>query len=155
MRLAVTLLLGSLVACAPPGKDAAQAYVTSLQPLLLENGKLADALIQLAGSDPPPAELFAPFAERLVPGAEHLAWQAGALPPPPAPWSDRHLALVRVWGDRARAWRGLADSVQDSQRDAWKQAAGDASKAQLAEEAWFEETNQALRPFGLWVDAFP
>jgi hypothetical protein len=153
--LAILLAAG----CGPDDATrSARAYVEQLEPLLYENGLLAERLL-LAAADAhddrvAPTALHTTWTTDLRPLAEHLAWQAAATSPPPE-WAGRHERLVAAWSDRATAYRLIDEAARAGDREEWRRAREQADRATIAEERWFSEMDVELAPYGLALDQYP
>jgi hypothetical protein len=134
------------LACAPDRKDDS-AYANALAPVLLENGLLADQLLDLAARAHDEAidaaTLQARWLDDAVPLADRVAIEAAAVSPP-ASWQADHDALVTVWRGRASALRASAWAVVDGDAAAFDAARARAATAQLDEEAWFRAANARI-----------
>ena len=148
-----------LTACqADPDKQVALGYVKLLEPLLYENGLLADELARTAAGlhdeEFAPDEVGVTWGTEIAPLAEHLATQA-SLQVPPVEWAARHEGLVEVWTDRAEAYRGVALALERGDREAWRASREKIGRVMVAQEDWFKQTNEALAPHGLALDQIP
>ncbi|MBW1878009.1 MAG: hypothetical protein JRJ84_06585 [Deltaproteobacteria bacterium] len=154
------LVLVVLVGCPEPEPAARTApeYVSRLEPLLYENGFLAQRILlraaevynETSGTE----EVGKAWGDEIVPLARHLADQAAVTVPPPE-WADQHTELVSAWSDRADAYQEIQIAVQEGDRDSWKVARKKADDAKLREEDWFRTMNKQLAPIGLALDQFP
>ncbi|MBA2322245.1 MAG: hypothetical protein H0V89_13955 [Deltaproteobacteria bacterium] len=157
MRLSLPLLLAAACAVDPAAQDA-HAYVSRLQPALIENGFLADRLLGLSAriynKQADAATLDATWRSEIVPLAEHLHDQASFVAAP-SDWTKAHADLVDIWGDRAQAYRSLGRAIDEGDKAAWNEARELADSVKLREEEWFRTTNQRLSAHDLLVDAFP
>lgn len=161
MRTPVVVSLVLLaVACQPPdpaGRTAEQ-YTDALEPLLYENGMLAERVLFAASdvyNDAADAEATRTvWHEEIVPVARHLADQA-AVTLTPAEWSPTHGQLVETWNDRADAYLEIEIAIEEGDREGWTAARKKADDAKLREEEWFRSLNTQLAPYGLAVDQFP
>ena len=148
---ALALLCGG---CGPLSPDVQEAnrYLKLLQPLVIENSHLAEQVLTLAAdayNEKGDAEALAEaWATNVVPLAEHLHHQTVALPAEGV-WNTRQQGLIKIWGDRAQAYRGVSEALVLADRAAWTSSATSASEVQLAEEGWFKETNKALAALSL------
>lgn len=159
-RLTV-LALAALVGCGPlsPEAQQANAYVKDLQPLLVENGHVAERVLLLAANvynqpKTDPEALGAAWTNDVVPLAEHLHHQA-QLVEAPAPWVASHAELVDIWGDRAKAYRSLSEALVLTDDQGWTTARTEVTQLKRKEEEWFKKTNTSLAVHGLWVDPTP
>lgn len=157
--LAAICLLAA--ACGPlsPETQQANAYVKRLQPLLVENGHVAERVLLLAAEvyNDPKADadaLAQSWTRDVVPLAEHLHHQA-QLVEAPAPWVAAHADLVDIWGDRAKAYRSLSEALVLTDQEGWTAARAEVTQLKRKEEDWFKETNTTLATHGLWVDPTP
>jgi len=154
------LVLVVLVGCPEPDPAARTApeYVSRLEPLLYENGFLAERMLTAAAGvyndTSGTEEVKKAWSKEVVPLSRHLADQAAVTVPPPE-WADRHAELVAAWSDRADAYQEIEIAVEDGDREAWKQARKKADDAKLREEDWFRTMNRQLAPIGLALDQFP
>lgn len=159
MRLLIPCLL-LLLACtpAPPGADAARAYADALEPLLEENGHVADRLLYVAADvyngKADAAAARAAWEDDVVPLAEHLRDQAVLVQAPPD-WAPSHQTLVEIWTQRAESYRDISEAIDLGDPEVWKKARSTANDAKLREEAWFRDTNQRMQAYGITLDQFP
>lgn len=162
VRATAVLLLSSLAlsGCGPfsPEVQQTNAYLKDLQPLLVENGHLAERVLVLASrvynKDGDADALAESWTAEVVPLAEHLHHQAQFIDAP-APWSEEHGELVEIWGDRALAYRSLSEALVLADLDAWKTARSQSTKVKLREEEWFKEVNAELATHGMVIDPTP
>lgn len=147
-----------LVGCTSPEKQEAAAYANMLQPILLENSLVAERILYLSAdvynNSAKPDKLAGAWQQDVVPLAEHLHFQASFIEPPAA-WRPPNDQLVRIWADRALAFRGLSEALIVSDPKAWRTSRDLASKAMIDEDTWFKDTNAKLAPFGFGLDQFP
>lgn len=148
-----------LLACTPdPLAVEARQYVVDLDPILQENGLVAERLlIQAAAAydgKVQPRDTRLAWTADIVPLAEHLRDQAVAVQAP-ASWTQDHKELVDIWTRRADGYRDLAESVDTGDPALFKDGRAKADNAKVDEETWFRDTNARLEPFGLYVDQFP
>lgn len=154
------LLSLALTGCTEPSPMARTApdYATDLEPLLYENGLLAQQVLFEAAAvyngAASPEEVYTTWTDTVVPLARHLADQA-IVASPPEPWAARHETLVSAWSDRADAYQGLHLAIEQGDPDAWKAARKKADDAKLREEEWFRSVNQELAPLGIALDQYP
>ncbi|TNE92037.1 MAG: hypothetical protein EP330_03530 [Deltaproteobacteria bacterium] len=158
---ALTLLTGLfLVGCGEPGPDtlAAQSYAEQLEPLLYENGLLADQLYETAAAisneqlDAETVEVR--WQSRIAPVAEHLVDQA-ELVQPPAAWETRHDELVSIWRARAEGYRAISQALERGDREAWREGRKKADDSKIREERWFIDANRDLATHGVTLDQLP
>jgi hypothetical protein len=153
--LPVMVLLG--VACGGGG-DATTTYLDELDPLLQENGLLAERVLTLAAQiyndSARPEQIADSWGRSVVPIAEHLADQASFVEPPQS-YAQAHAEIVQIWGDRAVAYRSLSEAIQTGDTDAWNAARNSADAVKLREERWFDTLNERVGPTGLIVDPYP
>jgi hypothetical protein len=154
-----TLATLMLLSCASTPGDATTGYLTSLQPVLQENGLLVErVLIQAAivyNNDSLRPETVADvWNHEIAPLAEHVYNQASFVQPPPE-YAAAHKELVEIWGDRASSYRSLGEAVQQGDIEAWNQARSLAESVKLREEKWFDRLNEGLASSGLIVDPYP
>ena len=149
-----------LAGCPQPGATTgpAHTYAQSLEPLLDENGLVAERLLETAAEvyngKAASAEVKLAWAQDVVPLAEHLRDQA-VLVQPPVEYADDHKQLVEIWSTRADAYREIADALRSGDMDQWKKGREQADDAKLREEAWFRATNEKLSAHGVALDQFP
>lgn len=138
--------------------DATQQYITSLNPLLQENGLLAERVLTLAAQiyndASKPDQVADAWGRQVVPVAEHLADQASFVVPPPE-YTQDHSEIVQIWTDRADAYRKLSEAIQTGDTTGWNAARQSADAVKLREERWFDRLNDRLSPTGLIVDPYP
>lgn len=152
-------LLIALTACAdrPAPPDSAM-YVRQIQPLLAENGLLAERMLASASSvhdDKASPEMSADTWKRdIAPLAVHLHDQASRIDAPPE-WSTSHQRLVEIWGERARGYSLIVTAIEGGDPDAWREGRALADQAKLDEETWFSVTNERLVPTGMTLDQYP
>lgn len=158
--VSVVLVTLAVTACtpAPPGAAEARTYVTSIEPLVYENGLLAQSLLTVAaevhGADITSESLTRWWHDDFTPLTQHLAHQGAAVSPPPA-WSERHQELVTVWELRADAYNQLDRAVAQGDASAWSAGRSQADTAKIREEEWFRSSNETLAPYGLALDQYP
>ena len=154
------LLLALLGGCTHPDPRAQEApeYVSRLEPLLYENGFLAQNVLTTAatvyndGTATPKVQKA--WDDDIVPLARHLADQA-KVTTAPSEWADRHGELTDAWSMRADAYQSIEVAVEDGEKDDWKAARRKADDAKLHEEEWFRSMNKDLAPLGRMLDQFP
>jgi hypothetical protein len=151
-------ILSVLLACnAGPG-DATSEYLVRLQPLLQENGVLAEQVLFQAASvyneAVKPEQVADSWTHDVVPLAEHLHNQASFVTAPDD-FGSVHTELVQIWGDRALAYRNLGEAIQTGDIEEWNKARELADSVKLREEKWFDRLNTTLAPSGLIVDPYP
>ncbi|MFT6816336.1 MAG: hypothetical protein ACJATT_000132 [Myxococcota bacterium] len=158
MRTSLLLLLFAGCSSAPPGAEDARTYVSSLEPLVYENGLLAQGMLGAAAdvhdSDIDSAPLVSWWKHDFAPLSQHLAHQAAAVTAPPE-WSARHQQLVTVWEMRAASYAQLDLAVTDGNAELWTTGRAAADTAKIGEEAWFRNADESLAPFGLALDQYP
>jgi hypothetical protein len=149
-----------LFACTPTnsGANDAALYVAELEPLVRENGLVADAMLHLAADVHDGRADGSLARERwdrdIVPLADHLRDQAAAVQPPAA-WAQHHKDLVDIWTYRADAYHDASEAVTLADAERWKLARQRADAAKLREETWFQEVNKRLADYDMAVDQFP
>ncbi len=148
-----------LIACALDAEtQAAQDYVLRIQPVLIENGFLAERLLVLSARvynrQADDHAIRRTWTDEIAPLAEHLHDQASFVTPP-GPWAPAHTGLVDIWGDRAQAYRALGRAIDHGDPTRWQEARELTDSVKLREEEWFATTNQRLATYGLEVDPFP
>ena len=159
MRL-LPLALLLLAACGEPDPRArsAPAYVDALEPLLYENGFLAERLVGTAAAihgDSLRADgVLTAWRTEVVPLARHLADQA-AITSPPGEWAAPHADLVSAWSARADAYQDIEIAIEEGDLERWQDARRQADAAKLSEEEWFRQMNRDRAPFRLTLDQFP
>jgi hypothetical protein len=151
------LIVGWLACGGGPG-DATSQYVSRLQPLLQENGVLAEQVLFQAASiyneAVKPEAVAEYWTHDVVLLAEHLFNQASFVTAPPE-YAQVHGELVEIWGDRAIAYRNLGEAIQTGDTESWNKARELADTVKLREEKWFDRLNNQLAPSGLIVDPYP
>lgn len=154
------MLFALMIACAKPGPAEidAQQYVIAVDPLLLENGLVAQRLLAEASDvydgKAQGKDVKAAWIDDIAPLTEHLRDQASALSPPPS-WNDSHKGLVDIWTIRADGYRDIAEAVVIGDPEMFKLGRDKADTAKLREETWFRDANARLQPYGLYLDQFP
>lgn len=156
--LTLTLPLTWFSCASGPG-DATNSYLMSLQPVLQENGLLAErVLIQAAmvynNENLKPENVAEAWNHEIVLLAEHVFNQASFIEPPPE-YAATHQELVQIWADRATAYRDLGEAVARGDTNAWTVARQLADSVKIREETWFDHFNEGLAPAGLLVDPYP
>lgn len=148
----------SLAGCSPsPEQAAARAWSDDLAPVLAENGLVWQRVLETAAdvhdgrADTDAA--YATWKRDIVPLTEHVRDQAALVQAPNA-WVLDHATLVEVWSVRAGAYRDLSVALDQGDTERWRNARARADKAKLDEEAWFQATNEKLRPYGLTLDQY-
>lgn len=156
----VPLLALTLVACNaldPATRDATQ-YVSDVQPLMLENARLSERLLQMAAQvynqQVPEDGLARPWVDEVTPLAQHLAIEAENTPAP-ADWKEDHTSLVVIWTDRAAAFRELSEALVLADLDRWTSGRDGVASYVKREEQWFRSVNDRLRPFDLEIQQYP
>jgi len=148
-----------LLACTPadPERQAAEVYAQALEPLLEENGFLADNLLGTAGAihdGRAPEDLEARWTGEIVPLTENLYDQSRMLSVPDA-WNAEHQLLIAIWKKRAESYRELSEATLAGDADRWTTARKVANEAKREEEAWFNNTNARLGKSGVSIDQYP
>ena len=129
-----------------------------LQPLLAENGLLAERVLEGASDvhdgRASAATTAMAWEREIAPLARHLHDQARRVDPPGA-WASSHQRLVDIWGSRAESYETLAQAVRDGDGARWRRGRALADQAKLDEEAWFSAANERLTPSGISLDQYP
>lgn len=158
MHTLLLLLLAAGCSTAPLGADDARTYASSLEPLVYENGLLAQGLLGAAADvhdgDIAPAPLVSWWSDDFTPLSQHLAHQAAAVTAP-TDWTERHQELVTVWEMRASAYIQLDTAISQGDADQWTAGRAAADAAKIREEEWFRSADEALAPYGLALDQYP
>ena len=153
----ISILVGVLACASGPG-DSTSDYLVRLQPLLQENGVLAEQVLFQAASiyneAVKPEQVADSWTHDVVPLAEHLHNQASFVTAP-TEFAQVHTDLVEIWGDRALAYRNLGEAIQTGNIEEWNKARELADSVKLREEKWFDRLNNTLAPSGLIVDPYP
>lgn len=159
MRLLALPLLLTL-GCAPAAQPdpAAKAYADALQPLVQENGLVAERVLEVAADvyngKAVSADTRKVWRDELAPMAEHLRNQAALVQAPPE-WSADHTELVTIWTLRSDAWQDISEALEAGDPDLWKTGRSRSDEAKLQEESWFRKTNERLASQGITLDQFP
>ncbi len=148
-----------LLACTPadPERQAAEVYAQSLEPLLQENGLIADTVLGTAAAiydGRAPENLPARWSDEIVPLSEHLYDQSRMLSVPDA-WNAEHQLLIAIWKKRAEAYRDLSEATLLGDAKRWTAARKQANDAKLEEETWFNNTNERLGKSDVKIDQYP
>lgn len=147
----------ALYGCGGPG-DATQQYITQLNPLLQENGLLAERVLtlsaQIYNDAAKPDQVADAWGRQVVPVAEHLSDQVSFVVPPEE-YAQDHTEIVQIWNDRAAAYRRLSEAIQTGDTEGWNAARQLADEVKLREERWFDHLNDRLAPANLIVDPYP
>ena len=149
-----------ILACAGnPESDAAQAYVATMHPILVENAALAQRFLTEASrvkkKETDGAQLAELLTKELAPKAEALAAEAKAVAPGDPKLDDAHALLVKAWAARATAYGGMKDAWAHGDLAAWDAAMKANTQAKLDEEAYFARVGAVLAPYDLTVDPYP
>jgi hypothetical protein len=146
-----------LSGCAAASDETTQ-YLGGLQPLLQENGMLAERVLlqsaKIYNDAVKPEQVADAWIHEIVPLAEHLHNQSSFVTPPSS-YAQTHADLVLIWGDRALAYRNLGEAIQTGNTDEWNKARELANQVKLREERWFDTLNGALAPSNIQVDPYP
>lgn len=159
-RAVLVMGLTATVGCGPlsPEAQSTNKYLRELQPLLVENGHLAERILILSAAvyneDGGKDDLVTSWSTEVVPLAEHLHHQSQFLTAPDD-WSARHSELVVIWGDRALAYRSLSEALILADVEEWEKGRSEATQVKLREEEWFKEVNQILANTGQQIDPTP
>jgi len=152
------LLLMALSCSTDSAGRSASTYVGQLQPLLQENSLLAERVLfqaaALYNQAARPEDVADKWETDITPIAEQLYFHAKTVEAP-AEWSDEHVALVGIWGDRAEAYRDITESLRLADRERWDSGLTAAKQAKLDEEAWFVSINEQLRAINVSLDPYP
>ncbi|HHO53638.1 MAG TPA: hypothetical protein ENK18_22890 [Deltaproteobacteria bacterium] len=152
------LLLLTLSCQTDPAARAATTYINQLQPLLQENGLLAEHVLFQAAAIYNKADRQGDVAKAwstsVVPLAEHLYDQSTFIEPPEQ-WVSSHDELVEIWGVRAQAYRNISEGLQMADQEAWESGRLQAQTATQKEELWFDQVNTIIAPMGFLIDAYP
>ena len=154
------LLTFALAGCAglDPASSSTTVYLSELQPLLQENSLLAERVLfqaaQIYNESTKPEQVANVWTVEIVPLSEHLASQAEFVSAPD-PYSSRHGDLVKIWSDRAVAYRNLGEAIKTADAEQWNDARKQADDVKLREEKWFDGLNEQLAPQGLVIDPYP
>jgi hypothetical protein len=152
------VLAGWLVACSSPAKQAAADYVRRVQPLMVENSALAEQMLlqgaAVYNGAAGPDDVAVAWEKRIVPMSEHLASQASFVPPPPE-YQATHANLVKIWTDRAVAYRAMSEATRTANAQLWNAARTKVDQVNAQETAFFRDLNSQLSPLSLQVDPYP
>ncbi|MEQ1565699.1 MAG: hypothetical protein ABMA64_08680 [Myxococcota bacterium] len=152
--ITVALTLGG---CAGTDDETTQ-YLSQLQPLLQENGLLAERVLlqsaKIYNEAVKPDQVAEAWITDIVPVAEHLHNQSSFVTPPSS-YAQSHADLVLIWGDRALGYRNLGEAIQTGNTDEWNKARDLIRDVTLREEKWFDTLNTALAPSKIMVDPYP
>ena len=155
--LILTLALGGCAGL-DPASSSTTVYLSELQPLLQENSLLAERVLFQAAAiyneAAKPEQVANTWSLEIVPLSEHLANQASFVTAPD-PFGARHAELVKIWSDRAVAYRNLGEAIKTADAEQWNDARKQADDVKLREEKWFDGLNEQLAPQGLVVDPYP
>lgn len=153
--IALLLLAGCQSSAGPP---ESVLYVRQLQPLLAENGLLAERILegaaQVHDERASAATTAVTWQREIVPLAVHLHDQAQRLDAPQS-WATSHQRLVDIWGERAEGYELLSTAIRKGDADAWRRGRAMADQAKLDEESWFAGANDRLGPTGIVLDQYP
>ncbi|MEN9787657.1 MAG: hypothetical protein RLZZ299_2921 [Pseudomonadota bacterium] len=152
--------LGWLAACGPdPAEQAANAYVSDMEPILRENVALAQSFLELAGaikkgsSDGTGVALR--LAKELRPAAERIHAQARALQPTDPALADLHGQLVAAWAERAEAYKAMSEGWNAGNEAAFEAGRARNLQSKVAEERFFSEVNAWLGAHGKGIEQYP
>lgn len=154
----LVFLAGWMVACTSPAKQSAADYVGRVQPLMVENSALSEQVLLEAAAvyneAAGPKDVAAAWETRIVPLSEHLATQASLVAPPPD-YAGTHASLVKIWNDRAMAYRALSEATRTANAELWNAARTKVDQVNAQETAFFNDLNRQLGPMSLQVDPYP
>lgn len=158
--MTVLPLLVALVACTDnsPEAQATRTWVHDLQPILLENTRLAEHVLWTAAdlhdtrAEPETARQV--WAEAVVPTARQLTFQLEVIHAPD-PWATRQTSLEQIWGERATAYEEVQTALESGDRKQWQVGRERSMNAKLREEKWFDTINQELAPYHVTLDQYP
>lgn len=152
------LLLLAFSCSSDSASRSAATYVDQLQPLLQENSLLAERVLFQAANiyneAARPEDVAKKWEDDITPIAEHLYFQA-KLVEPPDDWTTQHGELVDIWGERARAYRDISESLRLADRSLWEKGRNAAENVKLSEENWFERANEKLGVLNVTLDPYP
>lgn len=141
------------------GAQAAQAYHTSMVPLLLKNQELAQEFVNMATrvrtKEITVDETVQIWQGRLIPLADGLQNDSLAIKPADPVLAAHHQRLVTAWSARAEAYRVMLKAYRDHDQAAFAKARLNNVDAKVAEEQFFEQVNATLRGYGFYLDQFP
>jgi len=150
----------AILACAGgPESDVAGAYVAAMQPVLTENGALAQRFLTEASrvkkKETDGATLEAMLHAELAPQAAALLTKAKAVNPGDPKLDDAHALLVKAWTARSAAYAALEDAWTRGDVLAWDAAMKQNAQAKVDEEAYFTQIDAALAPYELRLEQYP
>jgi hypothetical protein len=151
----VFILASTLVGCTD---QTTAEWTKQLDPLMVENGLLADQMLLVAAgvynetSDG--AAVAETFATTVVPVSESLAFRADAMQPPKE-WELQHDQLVDIWTRRAGAYRGMSEALILIDAERFNGSLKEVQQAAEAEEAWFGQVGGQLAKQGVTLAQYP
>ena len=154
---AATLVAG--VSCSPDTERAETLdYLERLRPVLHENSLLAGQVLAVAATvhngNATDESLKTAWDVDILPLAEHVHVLGQEVRAPPHLAAD-HAALVRIWQQRADAYREVATAHREADVDAFQRGQKAAGAATLSEDQWARAFNARLKPMKLYVDLYP
>ena len=157
---AVAIIAFLILACAGGGEpDPAAAYVSALEPAMVENAALAQRFLTEASrikkKETDGAQLAEVIAKELGPKADELSRAAGAVSPLDPRLTEPHAVLVKAWADRAAAYTAMRDAWAAGDLIAWDAAVKKNTQSKLDEERYFTDINAVLAPEGLTLRQYP
>lgn len=159
MRRLAAILFFILACAGGPEAEGAQAYVSAMEPTLVENSALAQRFLTEASrikkGETDGARLAETLAKELAPKAEALAKAVAAVQPDDPKLKDAHARVVKAWSDRAEAYAGLREAWSRGDVPAWDAAMKKNTQAKLDEELYFTEVNVYLAGYQLAVEQYP
>jgi hypothetical protein len=152
-------LLPLVLACAGgPEAGEAQQYVDAMNPVLAQNGALAQSFLTEASrvkkKEVDGGQLAELLTKELAPHALELSRSVAAITPTEPRLSASHAVLVHSWSERAAAYTALSEAWARGDVTAWDAGVRKNTAAKLEEERYFTEINGVLGEWDLSITQY-
>jgi len=155
----IALAVGMLACGDEPAAEAEHGYHRELQPLIVDNAKMAKDFQVLAArikkDSPGATDVGKRLDRQFIPSAQNLADRARAIDPATPELAGAHELLVASWDARVEHYEGVREAWKAQDLDAFQAAVDAGYTARTLEERYFREVNIALAPAALTLQPYP
>lgn len=156
---ALLLALSLISACGDPIADDVAAYHSQMDSLMKQNTAIANKFLGMAKSihkDKEEASVVAAKLEKeVVPLADELAVSIKQVSTQIEQLNDIHQQAVSAWELQAKAYHDLSKGYADADLETFNKGQKNLSQAKLTIEGYVRQINQAMQPYGYYIDEFP